>query len=166
MLQGITEKGELKNVIVDDKGAIKTTSSNINVDENGAVKVVNENLNVNENGAVKAVVENVNVSESGAVKVELQGAIEQTSDREVVLNSSVLTVGTEATTIELNKKVTNIMIANYSETADITINTGSSDLQVGASLALELPINLEIATLSITSTEADTKVQLVVKGVE
>ena len=151
MLQGTTKKGELKNVIVDDEGAIKTTSSDISVDESGAVK---------------AVVENVNVNESGALKVEVQGMVEQTSDREVVLNSSVLTIGAEATTIELNKKVTNIMVANYSETADITINTGTSDLQVGASLALELPINLEIATLSITSTEADTKIQLVVKGVE
>ena len=151
MLQGTTKKGELKNVIVDDEGAIKTTSSDISVDESGAVK---------------AVVENVNVNESGALKVEVQGMVEQTSDREVVLNSSVLTIGAEATTIELNKKVTNIMVANYSETADITINTGTSELQVGASLALELPINLEIATLSITSTEADTKIQLVVKGVE
>ena len=151
MLQGTTKKGELKNVIVDDEGALKTTSSDISVDESGAVK---------------AVVENVNVNESGALKVEVQGMVEQTSDREVVLNSSVLTRGAEATTIELNKKVTNIMVANYSETADITINTGTSELQVGASLALELPINLEIATLSITSTEADTKIQLVVKGVE
>lgn len=152
MLQGTTKKGELKNVIVDDEGAVKTTSADISVDENGAVRAVVENVNVNE--------------ESGAVKVELQGIVEQTSDKEVVLNSSVLTIGAEATTIELNKKVTNIMVANYSETADITINTGTSELQVGASLALELPINLEIATLSITSTEADTKIQLVVKGVE
>lgn len=146
MLQGITEKGELKNVIVTEDGAIKTASGGTDV--------------------VKSTVENLNLDENGTVKVAIDGFVEQTSDREVVLNSSVLTIGTEATTIDLNKKVTNIMVANYSETADVTINTGNSNLQVGASLALELPINLEITTLSITSTEADTKIQLVVKGVE
>ena len=136
MLQGITKKGELKNVVVNDDGSVKTSSEDVSVDENGALLV------------------------------KLQGVVEQTSDKEVVLNSSIMTIGTEASTVELNKRVTNIMVANYSETADVTINTGSSELQVGASLALELPINLEIATLSITSTEEDTKIQLVVKGVE
>ena len=63
-------------------------------------------------------------------------------------------------------KVTSIMIANYSETADINVNTGSSNLQVGANLALELPVNIEVENLTITSTEANTKIQLVVKGVE
>ena len=136
MLQGINDKGELKNVKVNDDGSIKTSSSNVKTNENGAVKVV------------------------------VDGQIQQTSDREIVLNSSVLTIGIEATEVEVNKKVTNIMVANYSETADITINTGSTTLQVGANLALDLPINMDISTLSITSTENDTKIQLVIKGVE
>ena len=134
MIQGITEKGELKNVVVDENGAIKTSSSSVN--------------------------------ESGAVRVSIEGDIKQTSDKEIVLKSNVLTIGQEATEITVGKKITNIMVANYSETADITITAGETQLQVGANLALELPINLEVETLSILSTEADTKIQLVIKGVE
>ncbi len=122
-------------------------------------------IGVTDNGELK----NVKVNEEGEMKVAMDGEVVQTSsiqDREVVLNSSVLTISTEATTIAVGKKVTSIMIANYSETADITVNTGSSNLQVGANLALELPVNIEVENLTITSTESDTKMQLVVKGVE
>lgn len=122
-------------------------------------------IGVTDNGELK----NIKVNEDGEMKVAMEGEVVETSsiqDKEVVLNSSVLTIGIEATTIAVGKKVTSIMIANYSETADITVNTGSSNLQVGANLALELPVNLEVQNLTITSTEADTKIQLVVKGVE
>jgi len=122
-------------------------------------------IGITENGEIK----NIKVNEEGEMKVAMDGEIVETSsiqDREVVLNSSVLTIGTETTTINVGKKVTSIMIANYSETSDITVNTGSSNLQVGANLALELPVNIEVENLTITSTEADTKIQLVVKGVE
>lgn len=122
---------------------------------------------ITENGEMK----NLKLNNNGAVKVEIEegeNGINTTSskDREIALNASVLTIGTEGTEIEINKKVTSIMIANYSETADISVNTGSSNLQIGANLALELPVNLEVKNLIITSTEADTKIQLVVKGVE
>ena len=122
-------------------------------------------IGVTDNGELK----NIKVNEDGEMKVAMEGEVVETSsiqDKEVVLNSSVLTIGIEATTIAVGKKVTSNMIANYSETADITVNTGSSNLQVGANLALELPVNLEVQNLTITSTEADTKIQLVVKGVE
>ena len=46
------------------------------------------------------------------------------------------------------------------------MNIGEKVLQIGANLALELPINAEIANLGITATEDSTKIQLVVKGVE
>lgn len=122
-------------------------------------------VGITENGEIK----NVKVNEEGEMKVAMDGEVIQTSsiqDREVVLNSSVLTIGTEESIISVGKKVTSIMIANYSETADITVNTGFSNLQVGANLALELPVNLEVQNLTITSTEDDAKIQLVVKGVE
>ena len=125
MLKGITKKGELKDVIVNEDGSL-------------------------------------NVGISGGQALETTN----TSDKEVTLNASVLTVGTGNTVVSVNKKITSIMIANYSETADITLNIGTSKLQVGANLSLELPVNSEIENLSITSTEADTKIQLVVKGVE
>ena len=117
------------------------------------VKVINEkdemkNLRVDENGNLKVRV----VSEEGG----------QTEEKEVTLLSELLTIGTTATTKAINKKVTSVMIANYSETASVTIDT----FVIGPNLALELPINEQITSLSITATEDNTKIQLVVKGVE
>lgn len=122
---------------------------------------------ITDNGEMK----NVKTNDEGVLKVVMESggeAVETVSnkDREITLNSSVLNIGTEAHIIELNKRVTSIMVANYSETADITLNAGGTDLQVGANLALELPVNLQVENLSITSTEENTKIQLVVKGVE
>lgn len=122
---------------------------------------------ITENGEMK----NVKLSENGAMKVEFEvskGGLETTSskDREITLIASVLSIGTDEQSIVVNKKVTSIMVANYSETADITLNAGGTDLQIGANLALELPVNLQVENLTIVSTEADTKIQLVVKGVE
>lgn len=114
---------------------------------------------IDENGNLQ----NVFVSEEGAVKVEIDGTIEQTSDKEITLLSEILTVGTTATIKTINKRVTNIMVANYSETSDVTINNA---FKVGANLAVELPMNIDISNLSITATEDNTKIQLVVKGVE
>jgi hypothetical protein len=120
-----------------------------------------------ENGEMK----NIRVNENGAMEVVVKtgdAGIETTSsrDREITLIASILSIGTDAQSIAVNKKVTSIMVANYSETADITLNAGGTDLQIGANLALELPVNLQVANLSMTSTEANTKIQLVVKGVE
>ena len=114
---------------------------------------------------------NVRLNDDGALKVALESTedgIKTTSnqDREITLVASVLSVGTDAQPIVVNKKVTSIMVANYSETADITLNAGGKDLQIGANLALELPVNLQVENLTLTSTEANTKIQLVVKGVE
>ena len=117
---------------------------------------------VDENGNLQ----NVNVSEDGAISVKIDGTIEQTSDKEVTLLSEVLVVGTSATEKNVNKKITSIMVANYSETSDITIAIGSQNLEIGANLALEFPLNVQVSSLNITATEDNTKMQLVVKGVE
>ena len=122
---------------------------------------------ITENGEMK----NVRLNDDGALKVALESTedgIKTTSnqDREITLVASVLSVGTDAQPIVVNKKVTSLMVANYSETADITLNAGGKDLQIGANLALELPVNLQVENLTLTSTEANTKIQLVVKGVE
>lgn len=114
----------------------------------------------------KGNLQNVNVSEDGAVKVQMEGTVEQTSDKEIAVISEILTVGTTSTSKLINRRVTTIMVANYSETSDVSMNIGEKVLQIGANLALELPINAEIANLGITATEDSTKIQLVVKGVE
>lgn len=119
---------------------------------------------ITKNGDLK----NVIVNDDGTLPVKLDESVvvTQTSDKEVTLNASILTLSTEAQTIALGKKVTMIMIANYSETADVSIAVGENTYQVGANLALELPMNVVIDNLILSSTEDDTKIQLVVKGVE
>lgn len=114
----------------------------------------------------KGNLQNVFVDDNGALKVILEGAVEQTSDKERTVLSEVLTVGTTPTSKPINKKVTSIMVANYSETSDVSILVGNDTLKFGANLALELPMNVDIGNLSITATEDNTKIQLVVKGVE
>ena len=85
---------------------------------------------------------------------------------ETTLNASIQTVGTTAITVAINKKVTSIDIANYSETADITVTTGDLSATIGANIATTLVVNKDVTNISLTSTVADTKVQLIVKGVE
>lgn len=113
----------------------------------------------------KGVLQNVFVSEDGSLKVKMEGTVEQTSDREITLLSEVLTVGTTAISKLVNKKITSIMVANYSETSDVSLAIGENTLQIGANLALELPVNIQVSSINITATEDGTKIQLVVKGV-
>lgn len=120
---------------------------------------------ITKNGELK----NVVVNEDGSLPVNIQGdavSVKQTSDIEVTLNASILTLSTATQTISIGKKVTMIMIANYSETSDVSIGVGEKIYQVGANLALELPINAIIDNLILVATEDNTKFQLIIKGVE
>ena len=123
---------------------------------------------ITRNGEMK----NVVVNEDGTLSVNLQDSgengikVEQTSDKEVTLKSDILTLGTTSTSITIGKKVTSIMIANYSDEADVSIVANNQTYKAGANLAIEFPINANIESLTLVSAAADTKVQLVVKGVE
>lgn len=117
---------------------------------------------ITKNGELK----NVIVNDDGTLPVKVDGEITQTSDKEITLNASILTLSTEELSITIGKKVTMIMIANYSETADVSIIIDNTTYQVGANLALELPMNITIDSLILLSTEDNTKIQLVIKGVE
>lgn len=114
----------------------------------------------------KGNLQNVFVDEDGALKMKIEGMIEQTSDKEITLLSEILNIGTTATSKVINKKITSIMIANYSDTSDVSVQIGENTLKVGANLALELPLNIQVSNLNVTATEDNTKIQLVVKGVE
>lgn len=122
---------------------------------------------------IKAITENdelvnVKATKEGKLLVDMgESSGEETTKKvETTLNASIQTVGTTATTVAINKKVTNIDIANYSETADITVTIGDLVATIGANIATTLVINKDVTNISLTSTEADTKVQLIVKGVE
>lgn len=111
---------------------------------------------------------NVKATKEGKLLVDIgENSGEETSQQvETTLNASIQTVGTTAITVAINKKVTSIDIANYSETADITITAGDLTAIIGANIATTLVINKDVTNISLTSTVADTKVQLIVKGVE
>lgn len=111
---------------------------------------------------------NVRATEDGKILVDLEGnsGTGTVQEVETTLNASVQTVGTTATTIPINKKVTKIDIANYSETANVTLTIGDLTAVIGENIATTLVINKDITNISLTSTEDNTKVQLIVSGVE
>lgn len=117
---------------------------------------------ITKNGDLK----NVIINEDGTISVKVQGEITQTLDKETTLKSNILILTTAEQIISINKKVTMIMVANYSETSDVSITVGTNTYQVGANLALELPMNTMVDNINIFATEDDTKIQLVVKGIE
>ncbi len=103
------------------------------------------------------------VNKEGAIMV----AMEQSGGDEVetTLNASVQNIGTTSSQIPINKKVTSIDIANYSETANITITIGDLQAVIGSNIATTLVVNANITNIELESTEEDTKVQIIVKGV-
>ncbi len=68
--------------------------------------------------------------------------------------------------IPYEKNITSIDIANYSDTANITLTAGELEATIGNNIAVTLPINKELKNISLVSTEDDTPVQIVIKGVE
>lgn len=104
---------------------------------------------------------NIKTNSNGNLEVVVSGESSETT-----LNSSVQTVGTTATSISINKKITSIDIANYSESANVTLTIGNTQYVIGSNIATTLTINKDVTDISLASTEANTKVQIVVKGVE
>ena len=107
-------------------------------------------------------VNDIKVSENGEVYVKF----DEKKEIETILAANVITVGTVAQKIEINKKITELSIANYSETANVTVEIGENSYIIGSNMAVDLPIGKDITNISLTSTEEETKVQYVVKGVE
>ena len=136
MLKGFTEKGDLKNVRVTEEGELMTKQS----------------------GWGEGIA--INNTDKNPVPVK------EIKENETTLNASVLTVGTEASVVEVNKKVTEIEVANYSETANVTMIVGTLNAVIGANIATSFPIGKDIENISLQSAEEETKVQIVIKGVE
>ena len=145
MLKGFTEKGEVKDVRVTENGEVLTKMGGTQ----------NTNINNTDDNPIPVKI----INETGVEVV-------QTSDQEVVLNASIIMLTTEEHAITLNKKITTLSIANYSDTADITMTIGEKVYQIGAKLAIDFPINKVVESISLVSTATDTKTQLVIKGVE
>ncbi len=122
----------------------------------------------NENGEVK----NVKVTDAGAIKVAMEDSGSSKAQEVIVktnettLYAGILTVGTTEQTIGVSKKITQISIANYSETANVTVAVDETNYTIAPNLAVDLPINKSVGIVGLSATEADTKVQYVIKGEE
>lgn len=141
MLSGVDSNGILRNVKVTEDGKVM-------VDASGGSAGVNTIIGNNSENPVPI---------SGNVGI---------NNTETTLYAGVMTVGTQAQTIGVSKKVTQISIANYSESADVTVEVDSKSYVIGSNIATDLPIEKVVGTIGLSSTEANTKVQYVVKGVE
>ena len=108
-------------------------------------------------------IKNVKTTENGALMVESSGDVATFNEK--VLMSGNIILGNEEQTINLNAKVTTIMVANYAENSEVTMNVGEQSILVGANIATELPINEEISTIVLSATEADTKLYYIIKGI-
>lgn len=104
----------------------------------------------------------IKTNENGALMVSITGE----ASGETTLRASVETLGTTATSISVNKKITSIEIANYSDSASITVEIGTLNAVIGPNIATTLPINKTVETFSLTASAASTQAQIVVKGVE
>lgn len=119
-----------------------------------------------ENGNLKG----VKVSENGEVIVKIGGSSEGeeskviTESKETTFYAGVMNIGLEEQTIGVAKKVTEISIANYSETANVTISADETNYVIAPNVALDLPINKIVSIVGLSATESDTKVQYVIKG--
>ena len=138
-VQGTGVDGSIKNFIIDDNGNLKViVGGNVNgsVDVNNAIEIDDET----------------------PVRVQSVGGEIETT---LVAGKEALT----SKTLTINKKVTSISIANYSEDNSITVTVGQKSFVIGQNIATDLPINAEVSTIVITATTS-TEVQYIVKGVE
>ena len=167
MLKSFDDKGNMKNIKITEDGEIvvKISGGNTGEETNKQTEIINT-----EDSPVPVKVTNqinipneikVNNTADSPLPVSIQG-----QEIETTLNASVQIVGTTATTIAINKKVTQIDIANYSEEANITLTAGGVSAVIGANIATTIKLNKQVENISLISTVADTKVQLVVSGVE
>jgi hypothetical protein len=141
MLKGIDENGNMRNIKVTEDGAVVIVQNGGSVSETTPVEIQNEN------------------------PIPVNGNVTVNNDV-TTLSAGVLTLSSTAQTILVNKKVTELSIANYSEAADVTITIGQTSYVVGSNIAVDIPINKTVTSIGLTSTEADTKVQYIVKGEE
>lgn len=110
-------------------------------------------------------IRNVKTDANGNVMVAVAGG--GTTESETTLFANIMELTTDEKTVGVNAKVTTISVANYSETANVTVTAGADkSFVVGPNIATDLPVNADVDNVGFTSTEAGSKVQYVIKGVK
>lgn len=108
---------------------------------------------------------NIKVDENGNIITKVESEEVEVVEKKTLL-CNVATIGNQATVININKKVTKLEIANYSENANVTITIGSKTYIVGANLVLDIIINDNVTSISLSSEEENTQIQYLVEGEE
>lgn len=126
------------------------------------VRSQNQIQGVDKNGNLR----NIKVDENGNLMTTGGTGSIASNGTAVTLEADIIIVGTEAVQLAINKKITKIELANYSETAKLTINTGEKIFKIGSNLAIEIIINSTVDNITITSTEENTEVQYLIEGEE
>lgn len=103
------------------------------------------------------------IIENGLLQVGIGEGEVSVKSQETTLSAGKETITDK--TITVNKKVTSISIANYSEENDINVIIEEKTFVIGKNIATDLPINTNVETIQITAS-ADTEVQYIIKGVE
>lgn len=168
MLLGVDSNGVLRNVKVTEDGKIMVelggSGSNTTIVGNTSENPVPVNGSVSiDNESAIPVSGNVTIANQNAIPVS--GTV-NVNNIETTLYAGVMTVGLQAQTIGVSKKVTQISIANYSESADVTVEVDNKSYVIGSNIATDLTIGKVVGTVGLSATEADTKVQYVIKGVD
>ena len=138
MLKGFNKNGDIKNVQVTDEGEILVKMSGGGQGETQQSEIVNTSEN--------------------PIPVNI------TNEQETTLYASVEDVSSTATTISINKKVTSIDVANYSDDNSVTITIGQLEFEIGNNISTTLEINANVTDISLEATQ-NTKLQIIVKGV-
>lgn len=123
-----------------------------------------------ENGEMR----NVKVTEEGAVVVSLatdeSGSDSDSSSEnnsiETTFAAGLKTLSSTEQTIEVDAKITEISIANYSEEANVVVGIGESEFTIGPNIAVDLPINKEVSDIVLSASAADTIIEYIIKGEE
>lgn len=134
-------------------------------DENGVPTVPV----VNSQGAMKADLSSLPVGELGGVVVEIADGEKIDINKTVTtLLGGVVEATPIITDVTINKKVSQVSIANLSEEEEVVIDIGIKDkITIAPRIAIDLPINKELEKISIMKVgETPAKVQYLIKGVE
>ena len=156
MLKGFNKDGEIKDVLVTDEGEIMVKEAGGGQGETQQAEIVNTSEN--------------------PVPVELQGNIDigNTSQNPIpvalqenvitTLYASVEDVSDTPTSIAVNKKVTSIDVANYSDNTSVNITIGQLEFEIGNNITTTLEINADVTNISLEASQ-NAKLQIIIKGV-
>ena len=126
------------------------------------VRSQNQMQGVDNQGNLK----NLKVGATGALLVEDANSGEATEKIRKTIACDKAVVGTTATSIAVNKYVSQIKIANYSETASLCVVINNNTYNINSNIVVEIFINANVTDISITSSEDNTAIQYLIESEE